>query len=67
MKVYTRELLNLSVETMNSIVENIIDLLQDKLSLSLPYKSVFVIGLSCFFKMPSSIFLIFINRDCLED
>ena len=30
LKIYTSELLNLSVETMNSIVEDIIDLLQDK-------------------------------------
>ena len=30
MKIYTSELLNLSVETVNSIVEDIIDLLQDK-------------------------------------
>ena len=28
MKIYTSELLNLSVETVNSIVEDIIDLLQ---------------------------------------
>ena len=30
MKLYTNELLNLSAETMNSIAEDIIDLLQDK-------------------------------------
>ena len=30
MKIYTSELLNLSVEAVNSIVEDIIDLLQDK-------------------------------------
>ena len=30
LKIYTSELLNLSVETMNSVVEDIIDLLQDK-------------------------------------
>ena len=30
MKIYTSDLLNLSVETMNWIVEDIIDLLQDK-------------------------------------
>ena len=35
-KIYTSELLNLSVETMNSIVEDIIDLLQDKSHLSSP-------------------------------
>ena len=29
MKIYTSELPNLSVETMNSIVDNIIDLLRD--------------------------------------
>ena len=49
-KIYTNELLNLSVETMNSIVEDTIDLLQDKSNLSLPYRSVFVISSSCFFK-----------------
>ena len=64
---YTSELLNLSVETMNSIVEDIIDLLQDKSNLSSPYRSVFVICSSCFFKILSSIFLIFIKRDCLAD
>ena len=58
---------SLSVETINSIVEDIIDLLQDKSNLSLPYRSVFVISSSCFFKMLSSIFLIFIKRDCLAD
>ena len=57
MKVYTSELLNLFVQTMNFIVEDIIDLLQDKLNLSSLYKSVFVISSSCFFKMLSSIFL----------
>ena len=30
MKIYTSKLFNLSVETMNSIAEDIIDLLQDK-------------------------------------
>ena len=67
MKLYTSELLNLSVETMNSIVEDIIDLLQDKSNLSSPYGSVFVISLSCYFKMFSSIFLILFERDCLAD
>ena len=43
MKVYASELLNLSVETMNSIVEDIIDLLQDKLQVR------FIIGIQkCF-------------------
>ena len=65
LKIYTSELLNLSVETMNSIVEDIIDLLQDKSNLSSPYRSVFVISSSCFFKMLSSIFLILVKRDCL--
>ena len=67
MIIFTRELSNLSVETMNSIVEDIIDLLQDKSNLSSPYRSVFVIISSCFFKMFSSIFLILIKRDCLAD
>ena len=67
MKIYTSELLNLSVETMDSIVEDIIDLLQDKSNLLSPYRSVFVISLSCFFKMLSSVFLILIKRDCLAD
>ena len=66
MKIYTSELLNLSVETMDSIVKDI-DLLQGKLNLSSPYRSVFVISLSCFFKMLSSIFLILIKRDYLAD
>ena len=57
MKIYTSELLNLSVETVNSIVEDIIDLLQDKSNLSSPYRSVFVISSSYFFKMLSSISL----------
>ena len=52
---------------MNSIVEDIIDLLQDKSNLSSPYRSVFVISSSCFFKMLSSIILILIKRDCLAD
>ena len=67
MKVYSSELLNLSVETMNSIVKDIIDLLQDKSNLSLPCRSVFVISSSCFFKMLSLIFLILIKWDCLAD
>ena len=66
MKIYTSELLNLSVETMDSIVKDI-DLLQGKLNLSSPNRSVFVISLSCFFKMLSSVFLILIKRDCLKD
>ena len=52
---------------MNSIVEDIIDLLQDKSNLPSPYRSVFVKSSSCFFKMLSSIFLIFIKRDYLAD
>ena len=48
---------------MNSIIEDIIDLLQDKSNLSWPYRSVFVISSSCFFKILSSIFLILIKRD----
>ena len=67
MKLYTSELLNLSVETMNSIAEDIIDLLQDKSNLSSPDRSVSVISSSCFFKMFSSIFLMLIKRDCLAD
>ena len=43
MNIYTSELLNLSVETMNSIAEDIVDLLQGKSNLSSPYRSVFVI------------------------
>ena len=66
MKVYTSELLNFSVEIMNSIVEDIIDLLQDKSNLSSPYRSVSLISSSCFFGMLSSVFLI-IERDCLAD
>ena len=50
---------------MNSIVEDIIDL--DKSNLPSPYRSAFVISSSCFFKMPSSIFLILVKRDCLVD
>ena len=67
MKIYTSELLNLSVETMNSIVEYIIDLLQNKSNLSSPYRGVFVISLSCLFKMLSSSFLTLIKRDCLAN
>ena len=33
LKIYTSELLNLSVETMNSVVEDIINLLQGKSNL----------------------------------
>ena len=33
LKIYTSELLNLSVEAMNSIVKDIVDLLQDKSNL----------------------------------
>ena len=57
-QIYTSELLNLSVETMNSIVEDIIDLLWDNSDLSSPYRRIFVISLSCFFKTLSSIYLI---------
>ena len=57
LKIYTSELLNLSVETMNWIVKDIIDLLQDKSNLSSSYRSVFVISSSYFFKMLSSISL----------
>ena len=67
MKIYTSELLNLSAETVNSIVEDIIDLLQDKSNLSSSYRSIFVISLSCFFKLLSSIFLLLIKRDYLGD
>ena len=67
LKIYTSELLNFSVETRNSIVEDIIDLLQDKSNLSSLYRSVFVISSSCFSKMLSSIFLILIKSDCLAD
>ena len=67
MKVDNSELLNLSVETMNSTVEDIVDLLQERPKLSSPYRSVFVMISSCFFKMLSSIFLVLIKRDCLID
>ena len=55
LKIYTSELLNFSVETRNSIVEDIIDLLQDKSNLSSPYRSIFVISSSCFSKTLSPI------------
>ena len=43
MKIHTSELLYLSEESVNSIVEDIIDLLQDiKSNLSSPYISVFL-------------------------
>ena len=61
------ELQNPLVETMNWIVENIIDLLLDKSYLSSPYRSVFVRSSSCLFKMLLSIFLILIKRHCLAD
>ena len=60
LKIYTSELLNLSGETMNWIVEDIIDLLQVKSNLLSSYRSVFVISSSCFFKMLSSIFLMLV-------
>ena len=50
---------------MNSIVEDIIDLLQDKSNLSSPYRSVFVI--ISFFKILSLIFLTLIKKDCPVD
>ena len=56
---------------MDSIIEDIIDLLQDKSNLLSPYRSVFVISSSCFFKMLSSVFLILIKplitRHCRRD
>ena len=52
---------------MNSIPEDVIDLLQDKSNLLSSYRNVFVISLSCFFKIFSSIFLILIKRDCLAE
>ena len=67
MKIYTSELLNLSVETINSIAEDIIDILLDKSNLSSSYRSVFIISSSCFFKILSSVSLILIKRDCLAD
>ena len=62
--VYSSELVNFSLEIMNSIVEDIIDLLQGKLNLLSPCRSVFVISLSCFFKMLSSISIILIKVAC---
>ena len=50
-KVYTSELLNLSVDFF-------IDLLPDKSNLSSPYRSAFAISSSCLFKMILLIFLI---------
>ena len=44
MRVYTSEYLNLSVETMDSIVEEVIDLLQVKSNLSSTYRSVFILS-----------------------
>ena len=67
MKIYTSKVVNLSVEAMKAIVEDIIDLLQNKSNLSSPYRSVFVISSSCFFKMLSSIFLMLIKRDCVAN
>ena len=67
MKICTSKLLNFSVEAMNSIVEDIIDLLQDKSNLSSSYRSVFVMISSCFFKILSSVFLILIKKDFLAD
>ena len=50
---------------MNSFVEDIIDLLQDKSKLLSPYGGAFVISSSCFFKMLSLVFLMLVKRDCL--
>ena len=44
-EAYTSELLNISPETLNSVVEDIIDLLQDKSNLSLLDRSAFAINL----------------------
>ena len=63
--MYTSELLNLSVEPVNSVVEDIIDLLQDKSNLSSPHRSVFVI--ISFFKILSLIFLALIKKNCPAD
>ena len=52
---------------MNSIVQDIIELLQDKSNLFSPYRSLFVFRSSCFFKMLSSVFLKLVKRDCLVD
>ena len=62
MKIYTSELLNLSGETMDSIVEDVINLWQDKSNFPSPYRSAFVISSSCFFKMLSSFVLMFIKK-----
>ena len=67
MKIFTKELLNLSVETINLIVEDIIDLLKDNSNLSSPYRNAFVISLSCFFKMLSSIFFKLIESNFIAD
>ena len=64
MKVYTSELLNLSVEIMNSIVEDIIELLQRHVKFIIAIQKGFLISSSCFFKMLSSIFLILIKVAC---
>ena len=53
MKICTKELLNLSIEIISSIVEDIIDLLKVNSNLSSPHRNAFVISLSCFFKMLS--------------
>ena len=52
---------------MHLIVEDIVDFLQDKSNLLLPYRIVFVISSSSFFKMLSSVFLILVKRDYLAD
>ena len=49
----------------NSIVEDIIDLLQDKSNLRTPYRSVFVIS-SCFFGPQTHIVLIQSGKLCLN-
>ena len=48
-KVYV-ELLNLSVEMMNLIAEDVIDILEHQSNLSSPHRSIFVIDSSCFLK-----------------
>ena len=55
-RVCASELLNLTVEIINSIVEYIMGLLQGKPNLLSPYRSVFVINLSGCSKIPLSIF-----------
>ena len=67
MKAYTSKSLNLSIESMNSVVEDNINLLQCKSNLSPPHSSVLVKRSPCFFKMLLSVFLIMIRRDCLAD